>query len=36
MPHGFVQVGVAIDDDGVLAAHLADDALHMGLPGRCV
>ena len=32
MSHRFVQIGVTIDDDGVFAAHLADDALHMRLP----
>ena len=33
MHHRFVEIGVVVDDDGVLAAHLADDALHMVLPG---
>ena len=29
----FVEVGIGIDDDGVLAAHLADDAFEFALPG---
>ena len=29
--HGLVEVGVAVDDDGVLAAHLGHDALHLPL-----
>src|SRR5205823_728156 len=29
--HGLVEVGVGIDDDGVLAAHLGDHSLHVAL-----
>ena len=29
-----VEVGVAVDDDAVLAAHLGDDALELALTGR--
>ncbi len=32
--HGFVEVGGLVDDDGVLAAHLADDVLDAGLVRR--
>ena len=32
--HRDVEVGVGVDDDRVLAAHLGDDALHVALPGR--
>ena len=31
--HGLVEIGRLIDDDRVLAAHLADDFLHEALPG---
>ena len=30
--HRDVEVGVGVDDDRVLAAHLGDDALHVSLP----
>ena len=29
----FVEIGVGIDDDGILAAHLANDALQFALAG---
>ena len=32
--HGLIQVGVRVDDDRVLAAHLRDHALHVPLPRR--
>ncbi len=31
--HRVVEVGVGVDDDGVLAAHLRDDALDVALTG---
>ena len=31
--HRLVEVGVGVDDDRVLAAHLGDDALDVALPG---
>ena len=31
--YGFVEVGVVVDDDGVLAAHLAHHALYLSLFG---
>ena len=33
MHHRFVEIGIVVDDHGILAAHLADHPLHMGLPG---
>ena len=32
--HRLVEVGVGVDDDRVLAAHLGDHPLHLALPGR--
>ena len=34
--HRVVEVGVGVDDDRVLAAHLGDDPLHVALPAADV
>ena len=33
MHHRFVEIGIVVDDHGILAAHLANHALDMVLPG---